>query len=94
MLAVTLRDLTRQVAKKHKITPTSLLSPWRARSHAIARQELYYRALSETTLSTPNIGRALARDPTTVAYGARKHAERNGLPFDEMWPSKKPKDRT
>ncbi len=78
----TIRDIIRQVAKKHGITVVDILSERRARRFAWARQEVYWRASKETLASLPLIARATRRaDHTTVLHGIRAHEKRNsGFP--------------
>ena len=64
-----------EVAAKHGLAPTAILSVRRQVSLVRARHEAFYRCVYETTNSYPTIGRFFGRDHTTVLYGARRHGQ-------------------
>ena len=71
------KQIARQVAAKHGVSVTDLLSARRDRPVAVARHEAFYRCRHETTLSLPEIGRRFGgRDHTTVLHGVRMHEQR------------------
>jgi chromosomal replication initiator protein len=66
--------IIQQVARKYRVTCLDLLSDRRSRYVAWPRQEVMYRAYTETTMSLPAIGRHLGgRDHTTVMHGIKQH---------------------
>lgn len=66
-----------ETAIAHGIPPVDIMSTRRAAPIVAARQEAMWRMRTETTMSTPAIGKRLGgRDHTTVIHGVRKHAER------------------
>lgn len=72
-----LHSIIWQVAEKHGLSFSDLLSKRRFRPLAWARQEAMWRCANETPSSLPEIGRALGkRDHTTVIHGIRRHEER------------------
>lgn len=71
---------TKGVALERGLTVDDLRGQRRHRKVAWARQEAMYECALRTTQSLVSIGRFFARDHTTVVYGIRRHAERNGLP--------------
>jgi len=76
------RRILRDVAERHGVSPRDILGPRCLKVFTIPRFEFYYRVVSETKLSFPQIGRICGgRDHTTVLHGVRSYCERNGLPF-------------
>ena len=66
-----------EVARRHGLTRTDLLSDNRTEHFAHARQEAYWELRRHETKPTyPQIGRLMGRDHTTVLYGERKHQAR------------------
>lgn len=71
--------ILREVSDKYQIPIPLLIGPSRQRRVAWPRQEVMHRGYKETRLSTPQIGARLGgRDHTTVIYGIRAHAVRQG----------------
>lgn len=71
-----------EVAEKHGITVADIEGLSRPHELSIPRHELMYRLRVDLEKSYPQIAKLLGdRDHTTVIYGARRHAERNGLPM-------------
>jgi hypothetical protein len=75
------RAIVAEVCLKHNTHPDEVMSDRRKGTIIPARYELFYRLCKETTWSLPRIGAFVRRDHTTVMYGYRKHAQRNGLPL-------------
>lgn len=73
-----IREIAVEVMLRCGFRVHELFLPGRDRAMARARHEIMYRAVNETSLSLPQIGRFLGRDHTTVLHGLRKHAERIG----------------
>lgn len=74
------RHIVEEVIDKHGISFGQLIGRQRSRPLCAARFEAYYRLSQETTLSLPQIGRALGgKDHTSVLHGIRKYRERNGI---------------
>jgi hypothetical protein len=66
-----------EVAAKHGVPMTDLLSQRRNKNAVLARHECFWRCKQETLLSLPQIGRLFKRkDHTTVLHGIRKHEQR------------------
>lgn len=67
------------VARRHCVTVAALKSEQRFVEVAHARQEAYYRLLTEVAMSSPEVGRMLGgRDHSTVLSGAKAYAKRRG----------------
>ncbi len=78
----TVADILEAVARHHGLSKNMLRSERRMRQVSYARHEVSYWAARLSTLSLPSIGNHMGgRDHTTVLYGIRSHAERNGLPL-------------
>lgn len=74
---VTWRTIARDVAAKHGLPLSDLMSIRRNRTAVAARHEAFWRCRMETTLSLPQIGHRFGgRDHSTVLHGLRKHAQR------------------
>ena len=66
-----------EVAQKHGFKLIDLQSPRRETALVRARHEAFWRCLTETTMSYPQIGRHFGgRDHTTVLHGYRQHQKR------------------
>lgn len=65
-----MKDLLRQCAERHDLEPNTLLAPTRKRCVSWPRQEFMARA-REAGFSTPQIGRFLGVDHSTVLHGSR-----------------------
>lgn len=74
-----LPKLLAEVAAKHNLSPHALKSHSRNSRLCAARFEFAYRAATETTLSYPQIGRAINRDHTSIIHAIRAYCKRNGL---------------
>lgn len=80
---LTMRQIIRQVAEKHGIMATDIVSARRNRTLVLARHEAMWRCKAETTFSLPQIGRAFGnRDHTTVIHGIKMHEKRMGSAVD------------
>lgn len=77
---VRLADIAAHVCAENGVTLQDLRSRRRSRRVVYVRQEFFYLARVMTEKSYPEIGRYTGHDHTTVIYGAKTHAERNGLP--------------
>lgn len=77
----TLADIIFFISTETGIPRRDLLGQSRLRPIVEARQLLMYRAATETDKSYPIIGKAIARDHTTVMYGIQAHCRRNNLPL-------------
>lgn len=76
-----MREIAQEVAQRHGLTVEQLRGHQRHRKVAWPRQELMYELYATGRFSSTQIGIFLGeRDHTTVLYGCRRHAERNGLP--------------
>jgi hypothetical protein len=74
---ITMREIVREVARKHGVSVNDIVSERRPRAVVLARHEAMWRCKQETTCSLPQIGRAIGgRDHTTVLHGVRMHQER------------------
>lgn len=66
-----------EIAAKYRLSIAELRSERRARRIAWPRQEAFWRAYKETTLSLPAIGRYFGgRDHTTIIHGIKAHEAR------------------
>lgn len=78
--AIKWRDVLREVAEKHEMDVTTLLSKRRSYPIVRARHEACYRLLMELGMSYPAIARRVNyMDHTVVIHAVRKHAELHGL---------------
>lgn len=69
-----------EVAAKHKVRFSDMLSIRRTRAAVAARQEAFWRCREETSMSLPQIGRMFGgRDHTTVMHGIRKYEMRREI---------------
>lgn len=68
-----------EVAKKHGVPETGLKMGTRGICSGAPRNELYYRLREELGLTSPQIGRLLGRDHSTVTNGTKKWKRDNGL---------------
>lgn len=75
------RRILAEVAEKRKVPLQDMLSNRRFLPIIEARQEAYYRLVTETSMGWAQIGRLIGKDHTTVLHGCRRYAERHGLPF-------------
>jgi len=74
---LTMREIIKQVAGKHRVTVNDILSERRARNVVAARHEAMWRCKMETTNSLPHIGRVFGgRDHSTVIHAVKKHEQR------------------
>ena len=74
-----MRQIIREVAVLRGVTSADILGDSHRRKFTWPRQETMYRLRLEGRWSLPRIGAVLGRDHSTVAFGCRQHAERNGL---------------
>jgi chromosomal replication initiation ATPase DnaA len=81
----TVREIILSVCKKHEVDIREVMSTTRTRRVVYCRMECCYEIrcnvlINGRPISLPEIARHLGGlDHTTVLYGIRKHAERNGL---------------
>lgn len=69
-----------EVAAKHRVRFSDMLSVRRTRAAVAARQEAFWRCREETSMSLPAIGRMFGgRDHTTVMHGIRKYEMRREM---------------
>lgn len=72
--------LLRKVERETGITVNEIKGKRRTRGIAFARHEAMYLLRANTSMSLPQIGKALGgRHHTTVLHGIREHCKRNGL---------------
>lgn len=76
----TATDLVASIAARAELTVQDLRSVKRTKLFVTVRQEAMYALRMQHDWSYPQIGQFLRRDHSSVIHGARKHAERNGLP--------------
>jgi chromosomal replication initiation ATPase DnaA len=74
-----IRRILAEVATARDVSDLDILSPRRDRFAVRARQEVMYRAATETPASLSQIARVLDRDPTSVLHGVRAHRRRIGV---------------
>lgn len=67
------RRITLEVAIKHHLKVSDLISPRRNVPFVLARHEAMWRLSKETELTTTQIGRLFKRDHTTCISAVRKH---------------------
>lgn len=72
------RRITLEVLAAHGLTMAAVCSQSRRKELVVCRHELFYRLRTETDMSYPAIGRRFGKDHTTVIWGVRKHAGREG----------------
>lgn len=78
---MSLEEILHAVAAKHRLKPIDLQSDSRTKLTSQARHEFFFRALNETSCSSPIIARFCRKDHSSVLYGAAKYAHENGLPI-------------
>ncbi|MGE5500595.1 MAG: helix-turn-helix domain-containing protein [Ignavibacteriales bacterium] len=92
---MSLRDIIREVAEDHGLTPEDITGRSRCRKIAHARQDAMWRARQvkwasgAPRYSAPMIGRALNRDHSTVLAGIEAHAVRSGLAEPKVRPPRR-----
>lgn len=73
------RDILVEVAQRHNLTVTELLSRSHKRVIAWPRHEAMWEIRRRTKLSLPQIGKLMGdRDHTTVLHGIKGHERRLG----------------
>lgn len=86
---ITVRSIIDDVAKRYGISVEQIKGASRKAEVAEARHEVMYIArcedirrkeAGEARLSTPRIGLFTNRDHSSVVHGAKRHADRHGLP--------------
>lgn len=66
-----------EVAEKHGLTYSEMVSARRQKHLVLARHEAYWRCKRECTASYPQIGRAFGdRDHGTIMHGVKQHEKR------------------
>jgi chromosomal replication initiation ATPase DnaA len=78
---MTFDEILSRVATKHGLEMSDLFARSRSLAVTDARSEYFFLALNETPASSVEIGRSIAKDHTTVLYGAARHAMKHGLPI-------------
>ncbi len=73
---ITLRAILDEVSAEFGVPVPEILSPWREERLLPARHAAMALARRLTKLSTPQIGRAMRRDHTTVLAGIAAHERR------------------
>lgn len=73
-----IRRILAEVATVRGVSDLDILSPRRDRVAVRARQEVMYRAATETQASLTQIARVLDRNHTSVLHGVRSHRRRIG----------------
>lgn len=89
-----LRKITLEVADKYGVTPEDFTPPHGREAIRLAKAELYYRVLTETTWDIKRLANHLGRDHTTLIKTSLTHMRRHKLAFPRgvAWahrPSKK-----
>jgi hypothetical protein len=75
-----LRAILEEVCWAHGFTLSEIRADCRIACVVAARQEFFFRAMSETTYSTPQIARAAGRtDHSTVLHAVAKYCDVRGL---------------
>jgi hypothetical protein len=74
------RALAGRICQKHQLTMEQLRGTSRTAPLTFARFEFYYQAFL-LGKSSPEIGRFINRDHTTVLYGASRYAMAMGFPM-------------
>lgn len=73
----TLKQIMREVAIEHGVTPAQIVGKSHRAPIVAARHKVMYRARHETTLPLTEIGRRMGgRHYTSVMHGVSKHQER------------------
>lgn len=67
--------IIKETANKYNLTSEQLIGHSRFKQLILARHEAFY-LLQRKGLSTPQIGRLMNRDHSTVIYGIREHMNR------------------
>jgi hypothetical protein len=67
------RLIAREVAQKHKVRVSDLLSNRRFKDIVTARHEAFWRCREETAMSLTQIGLRFNKDHTTVLHGIRRY---------------------
>lgn len=73
------RQIIAEVAKQHQISVNDMLSHGRTRPLTEARQVMWYRLRTETTLSLAEIGRRIGFDHSSGVNALNGYAKRTGL---------------
>lgn len=82
-----LYSILREVAALHSLLPREMQAESHHQNFVLARAEFCYRAMIETTKSTPAIGLVIDREHTTVLNCVWKHCGENGLPLPRNMPA-------
>jgi hypothetical protein len=82
-MRITVADVIRETAAKHRLTVAELLGPSRERKYVRPRQEAMYQVFTKCPhISYPEAGRRMGgRDHTTVLHGVKAHAKRLGIDY-------------
>jgi len=77
---MSLHQIARQICAQYRIPYRVLLSNKRDAESVKARHHFMYRAMTETTRTSVQIGKFCGnRDHTTVLHAVKRHKERMGL---------------
>jgi len=79
---IPVRAIVRQVLDQYNLTLSEIQSPRRSNYLTAPRHHLCFRLLTETKLSSEQVGRIVNRDNSAVIHGAKVHAARSGSRFD------------
>jgi hypothetical protein len=72
---LTMREIVKEVAEKHRLKENDLMTPSRRKNIIAARHEAFYRMRHELKMAFPRIAAYFMMDHTTVIHGVRKHEE-------------------
>lgn len=69
-------EMLRNVAAKHGVDPSEVISPSRKRSIVYAKHEVQYHARHDLGMTLQQIGNLFNNDHTTIIYGISCHKKR------------------
>lgn len=81
-----LRKIIQEVADKYGVFPGEFIPPHGRGAVRLAKAELYYRVLAETTWPISRLAGYLGRDHTTLIKTSIAHMRRHKLPFPRNFP--------
>ena len=74
--SLTMREIVRQVAEKHKFGVVDITTPSRRLKVVAARHEAFYRMRHELGISYPRIAAFFGMDHTSVLHGVSNHEKK------------------
>jgi len=82
-MRITVAEVIRETAAKHRISVADLIGQSRERKYVRPRQEAMYQVFVKCPhISYPEAGRRMGgRDHTTVLHGVKAHAKRLGIDY-------------